>query len=207
VRFTGEIVGEGHAVRIVTRTEAHRARIEAAGAECWIGDPDRLGTLRGALEGVTVACWLLGGASGSEEQLRALHGARLRSFLGSAIDTTVRGFLYEAAGSSAAVRAAGSSLSAATLAEGSSVSAAPLPEESSVSAAALPEGSRVSAAVLAEGERIARELTSRNSIPLALLHADPDDLPRWLEQARAALAALLGQPECEVGRAIANHSP
>jgi hypothetical protein len=90
----------GHAVRIVTRAERRREAIEAAGAECWIGDPDRLGTLRGALAGVTIACWLLGSATGPEEQLRALHGERLRSFVGHTIDTTVRGFLYEAAGTS-----------------------------------------------------------------------------------------------------------
>jgi glycine/D-amino acid oxidase-like deaminating enzyme len=91
---------EGHAVRVVTRIEVRRAQIEAAGAECWIGDPDRLGTLRGALEGVTLACWLLGTATGSAEQLRALHGPRLRAFVGQAIDTTVRGFVYEVAGTS-----------------------------------------------------------------------------------------------------------
>jgi hypothetical protein len=91
---------QGHAARVVTRAEGRRGSIEAAGAECWIGDPDRLGTLRGALEGVTIACWLLGSATGPEEQLRALHGARLRAFVGHVVDTTVRGFLYEAAGSS-----------------------------------------------------------------------------------------------------------
>ncbi len=82
-------------------------QIEAAGAECWIGDPNRLGTLRGVLDGVTIACWLLGGATGPEEQLRALHSDRLRAFLESAIDSTVRGLLYEAAGSSMARRRSG----------------------------------------------------------------------------------------------------
>lgn len=86
-------------MRIVTRAETGRGPIEAAGAECWIGDPDRLGTLRGAFEGVAIACWLLGSATGPEEQLRALHGARLRAFVGQMVDTTVRGFVYEAAGS------------------------------------------------------------------------------------------------------------
>jgi hypothetical protein len=100
LRLAEETLREGHAARIVTRTEARRAQIEAAGAECWIGDPNRLGTLRAALEGVTIACWLLGSATGSDEQLRALHGARLRAFLESAIDTTMRGFLYESAGCS-----------------------------------------------------------------------------------------------------------
>ncbi len=99
LRLAQEVARDGHATRVVTRSDAQRADIEGAGAECWIGDPDRLGTLRGALEGVTIACWLLGSAGGPEEELRALHGPRLRSFLGQAIDTTMRGFLYEVAGS------------------------------------------------------------------------------------------------------------
>ena len=92
------MVGEGHAVRATTRSEARRPAIEATGAECWIGTPDRLATLRGALENVTVACWLLGGATGAQAQVSALHSSRLQFFLGQAIDTTVRGFLYEGAG-------------------------------------------------------------------------------------------------------------
>jgi hypothetical protein len=83
-------------VRITTRSEASRAAIETSGAECWIGDPDRLATLTGALENVTVLCWLLGSASGATAHLRALHTARLESFLERAIDTTVRGFICEA---------------------------------------------------------------------------------------------------------------
>jgi uncharacterized protein YbjT (DUF2867 family) len=149
LQFAEEVQREGHAVRIVTRGENRRPEIEAAGAECWIGDPNRLGTLRGVLDGVTIACWLLGGATGPEEQLRALHSDRLRAFLESAIDSTVRGLLYEAGGSS------------------------------------IPAGA------LAEGERIAREVAGRNSIPLAVLNADPADIPRWLEQASGALSLML----------------
>jgi hypothetical protein len=93
------MVERGHAVRASTRTEAGRAAIERTGAECWIGTPDRLATLRGALENVTIACWLLARASGDPEQVRALHSARLEFFLGQAIDTTVRGFIYDASGS------------------------------------------------------------------------------------------------------------
>jgi hypothetical protein len=104
-RLAAEAREEGHAARIITRSEAGRAEIEAVGAECWIGTPDRLGTLRGALENVTVVCWLLGTASGSAEQLRALHGSRLEFFLGQAIDTTARGFLYEAAGTAVPTQA------------------------------------------------------------------------------------------------------
>ncbi|MEA2299335.1 MAG: hypothetical protein QOF77_2271, partial [Solirubrobacteraceae bacterium] len=40
------LAGAGHAVRITTRTEAGRAGIEAAGAECYIGTPDRIASLR-----------------------------------------------------------------------------------------------------------------------------------------------------------------
>ncbi len=90
---------EGHALRVTTRTEDHRAAIEATGAECWIGTPDRLATLRAALENVTIACWMLGTATGEAGQVHALHTARLEFFLTQTIDTTVRGFIYEAAGS------------------------------------------------------------------------------------------------------------
>jgi uncharacterized protein YbjT (DUF2867 family) len=95
-----QMMGEGHAVRVTTRTEEGRAAIEAAGAECWIGTPDRLATLRGALDSVTILCWLLGSATGSPEELAALHSTRLELFLTQTIDTTVRGFLYEACGTS-----------------------------------------------------------------------------------------------------------
>jgi hypothetical protein len=97
-RLARDLVGEGHAVRVTTRTEAGRTAIEAAGAECWIGTPERLGTLRAALESVTVVCWLLGTVAGEGEEVRALHASRLEFFLGQVIDTTVRGFVYEAAG-------------------------------------------------------------------------------------------------------------
>jgi hypothetical protein len=92
------MAGQGYAVRITTRSEDARAAIEATGAECWVGTPDRLATLRGALESVTILCWLLGTAVGSPEELQALHTSRLEFFLTQAIDTTVRGLLYEARG-------------------------------------------------------------------------------------------------------------
>jgi hypothetical protein len=106
-RLAELMVAHGHAVRVTTRSERQRAAIEASGAECWIGTPDRLATMRGALEGVTIACWLLArargenGASGESEQaadqqIAALHGSRLEFFLGQAIDTTVRGLIYDA---------------------------------------------------------------------------------------------------------------
>jgi hypothetical protein len=94
------LVADGHAVRAVTRDEARRGEIEAAGCECWIGDPDRIGTLRYALDNVTVLLWLLGTATGPN--VAELHGSRLRMMLDKVTDTTVRGVLYEAAGSAGA---------------------------------------------------------------------------------------------------------
>src|SRR5436305_3474571 len=99
-RVLGAGLGEaGHAVRITTRTEAGRAGIEAAGAECWVGTPDRVASLRYALDGVTILCWLLGTARGAAEEVAGLHGSRLEFMLSQIIDTTVRGVVYEAAGS------------------------------------------------------------------------------------------------------------
>ncbi len=95
-RLAATLVDAGHAVRVSTRREDGRAAIEASGAECWIGTPDRLATMRGALDHVTVACWMLARAHGAPDELRALHTSRLEFFLTQAIDTTVRGFLYDA---------------------------------------------------------------------------------------------------------------
>lgn len=94
--LTRELVAEGHAVRFVTRTEEHRATIEDAGAECWIGDPDRIGSLRYAVDNVTVLLWFLGTARGSN--VGALHGSRLTMMLERTIDSVVRGVVYEASG-------------------------------------------------------------------------------------------------------------
>jgi hypothetical protein len=86
-------------VRGTTRSEERRGAIEAAGAEVWIGDPDRIATISYALADVTILCWLMGSASGPAEKVAALHDSRLRMLLERSIDTTVRGLLYEAAGS------------------------------------------------------------------------------------------------------------
>jgi len=108
LRLARDLVDGGHAVRAVTRTEARRSEIEAAGCECWIGTPDAIGTLRYALDGVTVLMWLLGTAGGIREQVEPLHRSRLRMMLEKTTDTTVRGVIYEAAGTvGAATIAAG----------------------------------------------------------------------------------------------------
>ena len=63
-----------------------------------LADPDRLSTLLTHLDGVSALCWLMGTASGDEEQVAALHGPRLESIAIKLIDTHVRGLVYEAAG-------------------------------------------------------------------------------------------------------------
>ncbi len=94
-RLLAEAVrADGHAVRGTTRDASGLEAIEAAGAEGVVADPDRLGTLMGALAGVTAVCWLLGSA----DDAAALHGDRLGTFMERLVDTPVRGFLYEAAG-------------------------------------------------------------------------------------------------------------
>jgi hypothetical protein len=97
--LTRELVSRGHAVRATTRDAGRLGELEVAGAEAVLGDPDRVATLVPALEHVTVACILLGSASGSAEQLEALHSTRLDMLLSKILDSTVRGIVYEAAGS------------------------------------------------------------------------------------------------------------
>jgi uncharacterized protein YbjT (DUF2867 family) len=94
-----ELVAAGHAVRGTTRDPRRIPEIEAAGAEPYVGDPDRIATLMDALQATTVVCWLMGSATGDPEKVRELHGGRLRMLTEKVVDTPVRGLLYEAAGS------------------------------------------------------------------------------------------------------------
>ncbi len=104
-----ELVERGHAIRGTTRDPSRIDALEAAGAEAVLADPDRVATLVGALEHVTVACVLLGSAVGAAEQIAALHSTRLEMLLTKIVDTTIRGVVYEARGSvDADVLAAGS---------------------------------------------------------------------------------------------------
>jgi hypothetical protein len=132
-RFAAQMVERGNAVRITTRSEARRDEIEACGAECWIGTPDRLATLRGALENVTVASWMLARAHGEPEQIEALHRSRLEFFLSQAIDTTVRGLIYDASpsphGIASAALLAGGAETVRTLAQLNAIPFAVLDEQ------------------------------------------------------------------------------
>ncbi len=88
--LAAELVAAGHAVRGTTRAQANAEAIRAAGAEPYLGDPDRIGTLMDALSGVTVVCWLMGTIPVPE-----LHEGRLRMLWEKLVDTPVRGVIYE----------------------------------------------------------------------------------------------------------------
>jgi uncharacterized protein YbjT (DUF2867 family) len=91
-----ELLAAGHAVRGTTRDPARAEAIRAVGAEPYVGDPDRIGTLMEALAGVTLVAWLLASAEGAGAE--DLHAGRLRMLCEKLVDTPVRGLLYEGAG-------------------------------------------------------------------------------------------------------------
>jgi len=94
-------------VRGTSRSPARLGELENAGIEAVAADPNRLGTLMPALAGVTVVCWLMGGAEDSPD----LHGPRLQSLMEHLVDTPVRGLVYEAAGTAeASLLGAGASI-------------------------------------------------------------------------------------------------
>ena len=97
-KLAAGLAGDGQAVRGTTRDPGRLEKIEAAGAEAVVADPDRLSTLLPHLGGVSVMCWLMGTAVGEAEAVAALHGPRLESMASKLTDSGVRGLVYEAAG-------------------------------------------------------------------------------------------------------------
>jgi uncharacterized protein YbjT (DUF2867 family) len=89
------LVERGHAVRGTTRDPGRCAEIEAAGAQPLVADPDRVATLAGALEHVTVLVHLLGSAQGP--RVADLHGPRLEMLLSRVTDSPVHAVVYEVA--------------------------------------------------------------------------------------------------------------
>ena len=99
-RLLGEkLLAEGWAVRGTSRHPEWLQPIEAAGIEAALADPDRPGTLLDLVGDVAVVHYLLGSAAGEAENLEAIHGPRLERLMEHLVDTPVRGFVYEAAGS------------------------------------------------------------------------------------------------------------
>ncbi len=93
-----QLSADGWQVRGTTRDPRAVAGIEKAGIDAAVADPERPGTLLDLVGGVTVVCWLLGSAEGERADVDAIHGPRLQALLERLVDTPVRGFVYEAAG-------------------------------------------------------------------------------------------------------------
>ncbi len=93
------LLADGWAVRGTTRHEQGLAAIEAAGVEPALADPDQPATLLDLVGDVTTVYWLLGSATGEPENIEAIHGSRLERFLERLVETPVRRFVYEGAGS------------------------------------------------------------------------------------------------------------
>lgn len=85
-------------MRGTSRREEGLAAIAAAGIEPALADPDRPGTILELVDDVAVLVLLLGGATGSEEELAAIHGPRLERLLEHLVETPVRGVVYEGTG-------------------------------------------------------------------------------------------------------------
>jgi hypothetical protein len=98
LELTRALRERGHAVRATSRNPARAPEIQAAGAEPFIGDPDRVATIWPAFAQVGVTCVLLGSATGTPEALQALHSTRLDMLMEKMIDTTSRGVVYEMTG-------------------------------------------------------------------------------------------------------------
>jgi uncharacterized protein YbjT (DUF2867 family) len=96
----GRLLDQGWAVRGTSRRPEGLAAIEEAGIEAAEADPVWPGTVLDLVGDVTVVFWLLGSAVG--EDVEAIHGQRLERLLEKLVDTPVRGFVYEAAGTVAA---------------------------------------------------------------------------------------------------------
>jgi nucleoside-diphosphate-sugar epimerase len=79
---------EGHAVRGTTRG-ASVDPIRSVGAEPYVGDPDRIGTLMDALHGVAIVVW---------STPPGLDTGRVRMLWEKLVDTGVRGVVHRGAG-------------------------------------------------------------------------------------------------------------
>jgi uncharacterized protein YbjT (DUF2867 family) len=103
-----ELSARGWQVRGTSRSSAGLDAIRTAGLEPAAADPDRPGTVLELCGDVAVVIWLLGSVTGERAALASVQGPRLESLLEKLVDTPVRGFAYEVAGSvDPAVMAAG----------------------------------------------------------------------------------------------------
>jgi uncharacterized protein YbjT (DUF2867 family) len=93
-----ELATLGWQIRGTSRSRATLEASEAAGFESAPADPDRPGTVLVLCRDVGVVVWLFGSAEGEPDDVSAIHGPRLERLLEKLVDSPVRGFAYEAAG-------------------------------------------------------------------------------------------------------------
>jgi hypothetical protein len=94
----GVLSQAGWRIRGTSRDRGALAQIERAGFESGEADPDRPGTILELCGDVSVVVWLLGSAAGEPGLIEAIHGPRLERLLERLVDSPVRGFAYEVAG-------------------------------------------------------------------------------------------------------------
>jgi nucleoside-diphosphate-sugar epimerase len=97
--LAGKLTGRDWQVRGTSRRPEGLEAMDAEGIEPAPADPDRPGTLLELCGDVAVVVWLLGSAAGEPEAISGIHGPRLESLLEKLVDSPVRGFAYESAGS------------------------------------------------------------------------------------------------------------
>jgi uncharacterized protein YbjT (DUF2867 family) len=97
--FGSELLEEGWAVRGTSRDEEGLVAIEEAGIEPARADPEKPATILELVDDVAVVIWLLGNATGTDEEVASIHGPRLEGLLERFVETPVRGFVYEGVGS------------------------------------------------------------------------------------------------------------
>jgi uncharacterized protein YbjT (DUF2867 family) len=88
----------GWQVRGTTRDAANAPDIEEAGIEAAVADPQHPGTVLDHVGDAALVFWLLGSAGGDGEGVAAVNGRCLERVLEELVDTPVRGFVYEGAG-------------------------------------------------------------------------------------------------------------
>jgi nucleoside-diphosphate-sugar epimerase len=93
------LAASGWLVRGTARDSASAEEIRAAGLAAAIADPDRPGSVLDQAGDVALVFWLLGSARGDPELVESVNGPRLEALLERLVDTPVRGFVHEAAGS------------------------------------------------------------------------------------------------------------
>lgn len=107
------LVAGGWLVRGTSRRQAGLEEIAAAGLEAAEADPADPCSVLEAATGVAVIVWLLGSAlpGGCTRRPAEAHGEALEALLERLVDAPLRGFVYEAEGSTpAALRSRGESV-------------------------------------------------------------------------------------------------